>query len=223
MISPASLIDHTLLKPETSEQMVVQLCEEAVEFGFASVCIPPVYVPVAVQQLYGSEVAVGTVIGFPLGYQTTETKAFETRQVVEHGAGEVDMVVQIGAALNSDFAAVEADIRQVVAASGEAVVKVIIEACLFDEAMKRRLAKIVADSGADYVKTSTGFSSTGATQEDVALLKDSVAGRIKVKAAGGIRDLASCLAMVAAGADRIGTSSGVAITQQWLAERGGNQ
>lgn len=221
MISPAALIDHTLLKAEASRQEIVQLCEEAVEYGFASVCVPPAYVEIASKQLYGSEVAVGTVVGFPLGYQTTETKAFETRQVVGYGANEVDMVINLGAVSSGDFSAVGDDIRQVVAASGGAAVKVIIECCLFDETVKRKLAKIVADSGADYVKTSTGFAKSGASLDDVALLKESVAGQVKVKAAGGIRDLETCQAMIVAGADRIGTSAGVTIMQHWLERFGG--
>ena len=221
MISPAPLIDHTLLKAETTEREILQLCEEAVEYGFASVCVPPIYVATAARQLYGSDVAVGTVVGFPFGYQTTETKAFETRQAVENGAAEIDMVIQIGAANNKDFAFVESDIQQVIAASGKALVKVIIECCLFDEPVKRTLAEIVAASGADYVKTSTGFSRSGATLEDVTLLKKSAAGYVKVKAAGGIRDLATCQAMIGAGADRIGTSAGVVIFQQWLEKFGG--
>jgi len=223
MISPAPSIDHTLLKAEASEREILQLCEEAVEYGFASVCVPPVHVAAACKQLYGSDVAVGTVIGFPLGYQTTETKAFETRQAVENGADEIDMVIQIGAANCGDFSVVEEDVRQVIVASGEALVKVIIECCLFDAPVKRRLAKIVAASGADYVKTSTGFSHSGATTNDVVLLKDSVAGQVRVKAAGGVRDLATCRAMIKAGADRVGTSAGVVIMQQWLETYGGDR
>lgn len=221
MKSPAQLIDHTLLKAEASEQEVLLLCEEAVEYGFASVCVPPAHVVTASKQLYGSDVAVGTVVGFPLGYQTTGSKVFETRQLVGEGADEVDMVIQLGAASCGDFATVEDDISQVVAAAGMALVKVIVECCLFAEPVKRTLAKIVAESAADYVKTSTGFARSGATPADVALLRAAVAGRARVKAAGGIRDLEACRAMIEAGADRIGTSAGVEIMRQWLREYGG--
>lgn len=220
MNSPATYIDHTLLKADASEEAIARLCEEAVEYSFASVCVPPVYVGQAYSQLYGSGVAVGTVTGFPLGYQTTEMKAFEARQAVELGADEVDMVIRIGAALSGDFDLVTEDIRQVVAAAGSATVKVIIECCLLDDLTKQRLAEIVAESGAGYVKTSTGFSTSGATVEDVALLTQTVSGRVLVKAAGGIRDLKTFQSMVEAGARRIGTSSGVAIMQQWQAAMG---
>lgn len=220
MNSPANQIDHTLLKAEASESEVAQLCEEAVEFGFASVCIPPAYVAQASKLLYGSEVGVGTVVGFPLGFQTTEMKVFETSHLVGLGADEIDMVIRIGAARSGNFSLVEDDIRQVVAAAGSATVKVIIECCLFDDASKRHLAEIVATSGAAYVKTSTGFSVSGATPEDVTLLSQTVAGRAKVKAAGGIRDLVTFQTMIESGASRIGSSSGVSIVQQWQARMG---
>jgi len=215
MDSPAKFIDHTLLKPDASKAEVAALCEEAVEHGFASVCVPPVFVTQASQLLYGSEVAVCTVVGFPLGYQTTQTKVFEAHQAVASGAGEVDMVINLGAARISDYAAVRDEIRKIVAATDSGLVKVIVECCLFDNAVKRNLAEIVAESGADYVKTSTGFATTGATLEDISLLSRAVAGRIGVKAAGGIRDWPTCQAMLAAGATRIGTSAGVKIMQQW--------
>ncbi len=215
MDSPAKFIDHTLLKADATETDVAGLCEEAVEHGFASVCVAPCHVAQAARLLYGSDVAVGTVVGFPLGSNTTATKVFETRQVIESGAGEVDMVISIGAARALDFTAVLEDIRRVVAAAETAVVKVIIECCLFDDALKRRLAELVAISGADYVKTSTGFSASGATVEDVRLLAETVSARVKVKAAGGVRDWPTCLAMLEAGASRIGTSAGVDIVRQW--------
>ncbi|RLB65519.1 MAG: deoxyribose-phosphate aldolase [Deltaproteobacteria bacterium] len=220
MNSPAKYIDHTLLKADATEADIAQLCEEAVEYGFASVCIAPCHVAQASRLLYGSEVAVCTVIGFPLGSQTTEIKVFETRQAVELGADEIDMVIRIGVARAADFASVLEDIQRVVAAADTAVVKVIIECCLFDEDVKRRLVDVVAVSGADYVKTSTGFAARGATLEDVRLLSKTATARIKVKAAGGIGDWPTCQAMLAAGANRIGTSSGVAIMQQWLESAG---
>jgi deoxyribose-phosphate aldolase len=155
------------------------------------------------------------VVGFPLGSTTTATKVFETRQAIELGAGEVDMVISIGAARAADFNAVLEDIRRVVDAAETAVVKVIIECCLFDDDLKRRLAELVALSGADYVKTSTGFAASGATVDDVRLLAETVSARVKVKAAGGIRDWSTCKAMLGAGASRIGTSAGVDIMCQW--------
>jgi deoxyribose-phosphate aldolase len=213
--SPARRIDHTLLKAEATRADIAALCEEAVEYGFASVCIAPCYVAQASELLYGSDVAVCTVVGFPLGNQTTEVKVFEARQAVDSGADEVDMVIRVGAARAGDYDIVLNDIRSVVAAAGTAVVKVIVECCLFEDADKYKLAEVVAASGAGYVKTSTGFSASGATLEDVALLTKAVSRKIKVKAAGGIRDLVTCNAMVAAGADRIGTSAGVAIVDAW--------
>ena len=220
MNSPAKHIDHTLLKSDASGADIANLCEEAVEHGFASVCVPPSYVPQARQLLYGSGVAVCTVVGFPLGYQTTETKAFEARQAVSAGASEVDMVINLGSVRNADFTLVGDDIRQVVAAAENAVVKVIIECCLLDNAEKSKLVDIIVKSGAGYVKTSTGFAAFGATLEDVKLLAECSAGRIQVKAAGGVRDWASCRDMIAAGAERIGTSAGVVIMREWQEEAG---
>ena len=215
MDSPAKLIDHTLLRPDTSKAEIAELCEEAVEYGFASVCVPPVFVSQASQLLYGSEVAVCTVIGFPLGYQTTAAKVFEAGQAIAAGAGEIDMVIQLGAARIADFTTVRDEICKVVAIAQGCLVKVIIECCLFDATVKRKLAEIVVAGGAGYVKTSTGFAATGATLEDVRLLDQVVAGRIGVKAAGGIRDWPACELMLAAGASRIGTSAGIKIVRQW--------
>lgn len=220
MNSPARQIDHTLLKADASSADIARLCEEAVEYGFASVCIPPCYVPEASRLLYGSEVAVCTVVGFPLGNQTTETKVFETRQAVAAGAAEIDMVINIGAVRCADYALVLEDIRQVVAAAGDAIVKVIIECCLLTDEEKRRLVDVVVDSGAGYVKTSTGFAASGATVADVRLLAQAASARIKVKAAGGVRDWPTCRAMLQAGADRIGSSAGTVIVQAWLEDAG---
>lgn len=220
MNSPAKHIDHTLLKAEASSADIAGLCEEAVEHGFASVCIAPCHVAQAHRLLYGSEVAVCTVVGFPLGSQTCETKVFETRQAIAAGAVEIDMVVNLGSVRDADFAAVAAEIRRVVAAAEDAVVKVIIECCLLRDDEKRRLVEVVAGSGAGYVKTSTGFAAGGALVADVRLLQECSATRIKVKAAGGIRNWASCREMLAAGADRIGSSAGVFIMQEWRKEAG---
>jgi len=215
VISPARYIDHTLLRADAAAEQILRLCEEAVEYGFASVCIPPLHVPLAVDRLYGSEVAVGTVVGFPLGYSTTACKRFETSEAVAAGAVEIDMVIPIGAALAGDLKRVEEDIREVAAAAASARVKVIIECCCLDDGLKRELVERVVAAGAAYVKTSTGFAAGGATEADVRLLAAAAAGRIGVKASGGIRDWATCRAMLAAGATRIGTSAGVAILDQW--------
>ena len=220
MNSPAKTIDNTLLKADATCTDIARLCEEAVEYGFASVCIPPCFVPLASQLLYGSEVVVCTVVGFPLGNQTTETKVFETRQAVAAGAAEIDMVINLGSARDADYTAVGEEVRRVVAAAEHAVVKVIIECCLLDDAEKRRLVEAVVENGADYVKTSTGFALSGATVEDVKLLSELSAGRIRVKAAGGVRDWKSCREMLAAGADRIGTSAGSVIMREWQEETG---
>jgi len=216
MQSPVSCIDHTLLKSTATPAQIDTLCEEAVEYGFAAVCIPPVYVRQAADRLYGSQVQVATVVGFPLGYEPTTVKRIQAEQAVAAGATEVDMVIHLGSAKVGDLGGVRKDIAAVVAATQEAVVKVIIECCEFDDAAKKELARVVVDSGAEYVKTSTGFAAGGATLDDVKLLAGVVKGRARVKAAGGIRDLDSCLAMIAAGADRIGTSAGVEIARQWL-------
>jgi len=215
VFSPACYIDHTLLRAEATAEQILRLCEEAVECGFASVCIPPLHVPLAADRLYGSDVAVGTVVGFPLGYSTTACKCFETREAVAAGASEVDMVIPLGAALAGDLQRVEEDIRGVTEAAGAARVKVIIECCCLDDGLKRALVERVVAAGAAYVKTSTGFAAGGATEADVRLLAAAAAGRIGVKAAGGIRDWVSCRTMLAAGATRIGTSSGIAILDQW--------
>lgn len=220
MNSPAKFIDHTLLRADVTDAEIARLCEEAVECGFASVCIAPCHVAQASRLLYGSEVAVCSVVGFPMGNQTTQTKAFEARQVIELGADEIDMVIHLGAARVANFEGVLVDIRRVVAVAETAVVKVIIECCLFGDDVKRKLAEAVAVSGADYVKTSTGFAASGATVADVSLLSQVAAARIKVKAAGGVRDWPTCQAMLAAGASRIGTSSGVVIMQQWQRSAG---
>jgi deoxyribose-phosphate aldolase len=215
MLSPAKLIDHTLLKAGVTRAEINQLCEEAVENGFASVCIPPVYVSEANQLLYGSEVSVCTVVGFPFGYQSPAAKVFETQQAIAEGADEIDMVIQLGAAQTGDYRTVLAEIIQIVAASGTGVVKVILECCLFDDGQKRSLVEAVLKSGADYVKTSTGFSTGGATLEDVRLLSALARKQLGVKASGGIRDWPTCQAMIQAGATRIGTSAGIQIMQQW--------
>lgn len=217
----ASAIDHTLLRPTATAADIEQLCREARQWGFASVCVAPVHVALAAALLQDSRVAVGTVVGFPCGYDLPETKVFAARSALAAGATEIDMVIHLGAALERRLPSVHADIAGVVAAAQGCMVKVIIECCYLTDDLKTTLTETVVAAGAAYVKTSTGFAPGGATPADVALLHRVAAGRIAVKAAGGIRDLATARAMLAAGASRLGTSSGVAIVQAESLDRQG--
>lgn len=212
----AGLIDHTLLKPEATAAQIEALCAEALEYGFASVCVNPAYVRLAARRLRRSGVAVCTVAGFPLGAALPEVKAFEAQRAIAQGAAEVDMVLNIGALKNGDLALVTRDIRAVVkvAHAAGARVKVIIEACLLTDAEKRAACQAALKARADFVKTSTGFASGGATAADVALMRRVVGPAMGVKAAGGVRDLKSAQEMLQAGADRIGASVGVKIVQE---------
>lgn len=211
----ASYIDHTALKPETTKEEIEQLIAEAKMYNFASVCVNPFWVSFCNEQLKGTIVKVCTVIGFPLGASTTATKVYETKQAIAEGATEVDMVINIGALKNNDDAFVLEDIRKVVeAAKGEALTKVIIETSLLTDDEKKRVSLIVKESGADYIKTSTGFSTGGATEEDVRLMRSIVGPSIGVKASGGVRDLQSMKTMIDAGASRIGASAGVSIMKE---------
>lgn len=208
----AKLIDHTLLKPEATREQVVQLCEEAVEHGFASVCINPTWVRQCRDIVRGTGVLVCTVIGFPLGANTTPTKSFEAQKAVDEGADEIDMVVNIGMLKSGDYNFVERDIRAVVAAAGpKGEVKVIIETCYLTDAEKIKASLLVKEAGAHFVKTSTGFGKKGATLGDVALMRKIVGTKLGVKAAGGIRDRERALQMVEAGASRIGASASISI------------
>src|SRR5699024_10834704 len=208
----AKLIDHTALKPDTTQKQIDKLCQEAKEYGFYSVCINPSWVKEAARQLEGTNVKVCTVIGFPLGAATTNIKALETKDAIENGADEIDMVLNIAKLKDGDVAYVEDDIRSVVqAADGQALVKVIIETCLLSDAEKETACRLAVKAGADFVKPSTGFSTSGATVEDVRLMRRTVGSDVGVKASGGIRDRKTALAMVDAGATRLGASSGVAI------------
>ncbi len=208
----AKLIDHTLLKPEATREQVVQLCEEAVEHGFASVCVNPTWVRQCRDIVRGSDVLVCTVAGFPLGANTTPAKAFETQKAVDDGADEIDMVVNIGMLKSGDYNFVERDIRAVVEAAGpKGEVKVIIETCYLTDAEKIKASLLVKEAGAHFVKTSTGFGKKGATLGDVALMRKIVGTKLGVKAAGGIRDQERALQMVEAGASRIGASASIAI------------
>ncbi len=209
----APLIDHTLLKPEATRTQIRRLCQEAREHKFCSVCVPPYYVPQAAKELSGSSVKVCTVVGFPLGYSPTAVKAAETKWALEHGAQEIDMVMNVAAAKSGEWDAVESDIKllaEICHKSG-AILKVILETCLLTEAEKEEACRRAWAAGADFVKTSTGFSSGGATVADVALMRKIVGQNLGVKASGGIKDAAVAKAMVEAGATRLGTSSGVAI------------
>jgi len=213
-MSLAKYIDHTILKPEASEEEIKKLCKEAKEYGFASVCVNPYYVSLAAQELKDSDVKVCTVIGFPLGATTREVKAFETNQVIERGAQEVDMVINIGALKSKKYDEVKADIEAVVnAANGRALVKVIIETCLLTEEEKVQICTIAKNAGADFVKTSTGFSTAGATAKDVALMRETVGKEMGVKASGGIRDYKTAKEMIEAGANRLGMSASIAVVE----------
>jgi len=213
-VNIAKMIDHTLLKANTTKEQIIKLCEEAKQCGFASVCVNPTWVALAAELLEGTGVKVCTVIGFPLGANAPETKAFETKDAINKGANEVDMVINIGALKDGNDELVERDIRAVVeAAEGKALVKVIIETCLLTEEEKVRACQLAVKAGADFVKTSTGFSTGGATVEDVALMRKTVGDKVGVKASGGVRNVDDAKAMITAGATRIGTSSGVAIVQ----------
>jgi deoxyribose-phosphate aldolase len=212
----ARLIDHTLLKPDATRTAIETLCAEALQHGFASVCVNPTWVPLCARLLRGSESRVCTVIGFPLGATTVETKAFEAAQAVADGASEIDMVVNVGALKSGDYRLVERDIAAVVEAShrGGALVKVILENALLTDEEKVKGCVVARAAGAEFVKTSTGFGPGGATAADVTLMRRVVGPAMGVKAAGGVRDLKSAQAMIEAGADRIGASVGVKIVQE---------
>lgn len=206
-------IDHTLLKPDASQEQIETLIEEAKKYDFASVCVNPTWVSFAAQALKATDVKVCTVIGFPLGANTPELKAFETSDAIQNGANEVDMVINIGALKSRNFDLVERDIRAVVEAAKGTLVKVIIETCLLTDDEKVKACQIAQKAGADFVKTSTGFSTGGATVADVALMRKTVGPDIGVKASGGARSYEDALAFIKAGATRIGASSGVAIIE----------
>ena len=204
-------IDHTVLKPDTSKDQVAHIIEEAKEYDFASVCVNPTWVSFAAEELKDTDVKVCTVIGFPLGANTPAVKAFETKDAIANGADEIDMVINIGALKSNNDDLVLADIQAVVEAAKGTLVKVIIETCLLTEDEKIKACQLTKQAGADFVKTSTGFSTGGATVEDVALMRKTVGADLGVKASGGARSYQDALAFIEAGASRIGASSGVAI------------
>lgn len=210
----ASMIDHTILKAGTTKEQVIELCSQAKEYGFASVCVSPCFVKLAAKELKGSKVKVCTVIGFPHGVNSTQVKAFEAKKAVEDGAQEVDMVIHVGALKEGDHEYVHNDILEVVKASKGALVKVILETCYLTDKEKVTACEIAKKAGANFVKTSTGFGSGGATAADIALMRKAVGKELGVKASGGVRSLAEALAMIEAGANRIGTSSGISIINE---------
>lgn len=211
----AGLIDHTALKPDTTKEQVVVLCKEAIEYEFASVCVNPCYVKLCSELLKDHRIKVCTVIGFPLGATTTAAKVAEADEAVKNGATEVDMVINVGAIKSGDFDFVKSDVASVVqVVRGKALVKVILETCLLTEDEKVRSCNICKEAGADFVKTSTGFSTGGATVEDIKLMRSIVKPNLGVKASGGIRDYKTAKAMVDAGASRIGASASIAIVSE---------
>jgi len=205
------LIDHTLLKQDATPEQIVKLCDEAKQYDFMSVCVNPAYVPLASECLKGSDVKVCTVIGFPLGMNLTRTKVDEARLAINQGADEIDMVINVGMLKNGDDDYVEEEIRLLKEVAGNKVLKVIIETCLLTDDEKVRACIAAKNAGADFVKTSTGFSTGGATAADVALMRKTVGPDMGVKASGGVRTHEDLLAMVEAGATRIGTSNGTKI------------
>lgn len=212
----AAMIDHTLLKAGATEQEIIQLCAEAAQYQFATVCVNPCWVKLAAEQLKDADrVGVTTVIGFPLGASSSAIKALETKQAIHDGATEIDMVLNIGYLKSRFLSAVKSDIEAVVAAAANrAIVKVILETCLLTDEEIVEACKLAVEAGAHYVKTSTGFSSGGATAEHIQLMRRTVGEHIGVKASGGIRDYATAIAMVEAGVSRIGASAGIAIVDK---------
>ena len=207
------MIDHTILKADAKREDVVRYCEEAKKYDFMSVCVNSCNVKIVKKALDGSDVKVCCVVGFPLGAMATEAKAFEAKYCVDNGADEIDMVINIGALKDENYDYVKKDIEEVVKASSGKVVKVIIETCLLSDEEKKKACELAKEAKADFVKTSTGFSTGGATVEDVKLMKSVVGDELKVKASGGVRTKEDAMKMIEAGADRIGASSGINIVK----------
>ena len=208
------MIDHTVLKADTPLETVKRICDEAMEYGFASVCINPCHVAYCADYLKDSDVNVCTVIGFPLGANTSAVKAFETKDAIANGADEIDMVMNIGALKDKNYDLVRDEVKAVVEAANGTLVKVILETCLLTEDEIKKACELCVEAKADYVKTSTGFSTRGATIEDVQIMKAAVHGKAKVKAAGGVRTHEDMVKIVEAGADRIGTSAGCSLVEK---------
>ena len=211
----AKYIDHTILKPEATVEDVKKLCKEAKEYNFASVCVNGCYAKLVSTELMGTDVKTCVVVGFPLGAMTKEAKAFETNQAIENGATEIDMVINVGALKDKNYSLLKEDIEAVVnAAQGKALVKVIIETCLLTDEEKVKACEIAKEAKADFVKTSTGFSSGGATKEDIALMRKTVGPDLGVKASGGVRDFKAAMEMINAGASRVGASASISIVSE---------
>ncbi|BCZ45308.1 deoxyribose-phosphate aldolase [Clostridium gelidum] len=211
----AKYIDHTILKPEATVEDVKKLCREAKEYNFASVCVNGCYAKLVSTELAGSDVKTCVVVGFPLGAMTKEAKAFETSDAIKNGADEIDMVINVGALKDKNYDLLKQDIEAVVnAAKDKAIVKVIIETCLLTDEEKVKACEIAKEAKADFVKTSTGFSTGGATKEDIALMRKTVGEGLGVKASGGVRDYNTAMDMINAGASRIGASAGIAIVSE---------
>jgi deoxyribose-phosphate aldolase len=213
-VNISKIIDHTLLVPDASEDAMVTLCEEAVKYGFYSVCVYPTFIKKAGEVLFGSHVKVSSVIGFPSGATLPEVKIYESIVAVLNGADELDIVLNIGALKSGDWQSVARELEDIIAATPEAVHKIIIETCYLDDKEKKRVCEIVMNSGAEFIKTSSGFGPAGADVKDVKLLKSITGEQIGIKAAGGIRTLKDIMAFLDAGATRIGTSSGVEIMNE---------
>lgn len=205
-----SHVDHTLLKAFATWEDIQKLCEEAMEYHTASVCVPPSYIK-RIHDTYGEKINICTVVGFPLGYSTTKAKVAETVQAIEDGASEVDMVINIADVKNGDFDKVTEEIRSLKQAAGDKILKVIIETCYLTEEEKFAMCKAVTEAGADYIKTSTGFGTGGATMEDILLFKKFIGPHVKMKAAGGVKSVEDMEAFLEAGCDRIGTSSAISL------------
>ncbi|MDO4432421.1 MAG: deoxyribose-phosphate aldolase [Aerococcaceae bacterium] len=214
-------IDHTALKADTTLSQIEVLCQEAREYDFMSVCVNPTWVATASELLAGTDVKVCTVIGFPLGANTSAVKAFETAQAIDEGAQEIDMVINVGAAKDGNWELVESDIKAVVDSAAGTLVKVIIETCLLTDDEKVKACQAAVGAGADFVKTSTGFSTGGATVEDIRLMRQTVGAEVGVKASGGVSTREGALAMIEAGATRIGASKGIAIVTGTASTSGG--
>lgn len=203
-------IDHTLLRPTADWEEIKKICEEAIEYQTASICIPPSYIK-RIADLYGNKINICTVIGFPLGYHTTAAKVFEAKQAISDGANEIDMVINLGDVKNGNFDSITNEIRALKEAVGDHILKVIIETCYLTEKEKIRLCQCVTEGNADYIKTSTGFGTGGATMEDILLFKQHIGPNVKMKAAGGVRTREDLEAFLEAGCSRIGTSSALKI------------
>lgn len=213
-------IDHTLLRADSTEEQIVNICNESKKYDFMSVCINPYWVKKAAESLQGSNVKVCTVVGFPLGANLTEVKVFETKQAIKDGANEIDMVINVGELKNKNYEVVKNDIKAVVdAAKGLAVTKAIIETCLLTDEEKVKVCELAKEAGIDFVKTSTGFSTGGATAGDVKLMRKTVGPNLGVKASGGVRSLEDAKKFIEAGATRLGASSGVKIIEDLINEK----